>query len=199
MNLQNVGADSLSSLSSRSGRNSARGHHSTQQLVPNPLIQKNAEATSGASGDLGQAATKTAIDDGYVKVDYFKTIKSLNQANMSIRANEEVNETLKNVSEMVDPSKEGAVFEIKNQVPEVGFKTVDYVPKQPVMEYLNSIEGKHKNKIDQYKNYALNLKERYQKYETESSRHYSNVIKRHQRSTDDLIAKKEEMLHELST
>ena len=49
---------------------------------------------------------------------------------------------------MVDPSKEGAVFEIKNSAPEVGFKTVGYVPKQPVMEYLNNIESKHKNKID---------------------------------------------------
>jgi len=115
LNLNNVG-ESMSSLSSRSGMNSARGHHPTQQLVPNPGVQKNAEAaaTSGTSGDLGQAATKTAIDDGEVKVDYFRRIKSLNQANMSIRANEEVNATLKNVKEMVDPSKEGAVFEIKN-------------------------------------------------------------------------------------
>ena len=47
------------------------------------------------------------------------------------------------------------------------------------MEYLNNIEAKHKNKIDQYKDYALSLKDRYQKYETESQRHYASVIKRH--------------------
>lgn len=62
-------------------------------------------------------------------MDYFRRIKTLNQANMSLRGNTTLNSTLKNVNEMVDPSKEGAVFEIKNSAPEVGFKTVGYVPK----------------------------------------------------------------------
>ena len=88
------------------------------------------------------------VEDGGEKVDFFKKIKSLNQANMSLKGNESLNFALKNVNEMIDPSKEGAVFEIKNSAPEVGFKTVGYVPKQPVMEYLNNIESKHKNKID---------------------------------------------------
>ena len=49
LNLNNVGGDSLSSLSSRSGMNSARGHHPTP-LIPNLDIQPNAEAASSGTG-----------------------------------------------------------------------------------------------------------------------------------------------------
>ena len=98
---------------------------------------------------------------------------------MSLKGTSTLNSALNNVRELVDTSKDGAVFQIKNSAPEVGFKTVGYVPKEPVVEYLKSKEAQHKSKIDQYKNYASSLKERYQKYETESQRHYANVIKSH--------------------
>ena len=48
-----------------------------------------------------------------------------------------------------------------------------------------------------YKTYALTLKERYQKFETESQRHYANIIKKQQKVTDDMLKNKEDMLYEL--
>ena len=118
LNLNNVGGDSRSALSSRSGLNSARGDHPPISLLPNPVQDKSAEDGAGQ---------EEAESPG--KVDYFRRIKTLNQANMSLKGNSALNSTLQNVNEMVEPSKEGAVFEIKNSAPEVGFKSVGYVPK----------------------------------------------------------------------
>ena len=47
LNLNNVGGDSRSSLSSRSGLNSARGYHPPISLLPNPAQEKNAEDGAG--------------------------------------------------------------------------------------------------------------------------------------------------------
>ena len=70
---------------------------------------------------------------------------------------------------MVDPTKDGSIFEIKNAAPEASVpKTIDYIPKKPAMEHLKKIDRSHKEKVEKYKDYASHLKERYQKYEIES-------------------------------
>lgn len=55
----------------------------------------------------------------------------------------------------------------------------------------------HKEKVLKYKSYALTLKEKYQKFESESQRHYANIIKKQQKVADDVLKKKEDMLQEL--
>lgn len=98
---------------------------------------------------------------------------------MSLKSNSNINKNLYKINGIIDSSKEATNTELKSSLQEVGFKTVGATSNQPVMEYLNNIEAKHRNKIDQYKNYAMSLKERYQKYENESQRHYADVIKKH--------------------
>ena len=46
--------------------------------------------------------------------------------------------------------------------------TIEYIPKAPAIAHLKKIETMHKEKVMKYKTYALTLKERYQKFETES-------------------------------
>ena len=70
---------------------------------------------------------------------------------------------------MVDATPDGSIFEIKNAAPEASVpKTIDYIPKKPSMEHLKKIDRQHKEKVEKYKVYAHDLKERYQKYEIDS-------------------------------
>jgi len=48
-----------------------------------------------------------------------------------------------------------------------------------------------------YKQYTLDLKEKYHKFEVESQRHYANIIKKHQQQTDDIINNKEALLQQM--
>lgn len=48
-----------------------------------------------------------------------------------------------------------------------------------------------------YKQYTLDLKEKYHKFEVESQRHYANIIKKHQQQTDDIINNKEDLLQQM--
>lgn len=57
---------------------------------------------------------------------------------------------------------------------------VDYIPKEPVMEHLKKVEMRHNQKVQQYKQYTLDLKEKYREFEVESRRHYADIIKKHQ-------------------
>jgi len=72
--------------------------------------------------------------------------------------------------------------------------TTDYIPKKPVMEHLKKVEMRHQEKVQLYKQYTIDLREKYQKFEVESQRHYSNIIKKHQQQTDDIINNKEALL-----
>ena len=48
-----------------------------------------------------------------------------------------------------------------------------------------------------YKQYTIDLKEKYHKFEVESQRHYANIIKKHQQQTDDIINNKEALLQQM--
>ena len=50
---------------------------------------------------------------------------------------------------------------------------------------------------EKYKAYATALKGKYATFEIESQRHYRDIIKRHQKDTDQLLVKKDEILYEL--
>ena len=94
---------------------------------------------------------------------------------------------------------QGAIFEIKNSAHYEGgqFTTTDYIPKQPVMEHLQRMEKRHQDKVALYKQYTLDLKEKYHKFEVESQRHYANIIKKHQQQTDQIISDKEDLVEQM--
>ena len=79
----------------------------------------------------------------------------------------------------------------------VAQQQVELIPKAPAIAHIKKIEQMHKEKVMMYKTYALTLKDRYQKFESESQRHYANIIKKQQKVTDDMLKKKEDMLTEL--
>ena len=56
---------------------------------------------------------------------------------------------------------------------------------------------RHNEKVAQYKQYTLDLREKYHKFEIESQRHYANIIKKHQEQTDDIITSKETLVKEM--
>ena len=98
--LNNIGADSVSSISSRSGLNSARGGTKPfGALLTNP----NGDMNSARLDLKGNQNADAAQEE---KVDYFKKIKTLNNTNMSIRENKETNSALRNVKEMLDPARD---------------------------------------------------------------------------------------------
>lgn len=65
------------------------------------------------------------------------------------------------------------------------------------MEHLKKVEMRHNEKVQLYKQYTLDLKEKYMKFEVESQRHYANIIKKHQKQTDDIIDNKESLLEQM--
>lgn len=74
---------------------------------------------------------------------------------------------------------------------------MEYIPKQPAIEHLNALHHQHKEREEKYKAYAQALKNKYATFEIESQRHYRDIIKRHQKDTDQLLSKKDEILYEL--
>ena len=94
---------------------------------------------------------------------------------------------------------QGAVFEVKNSALYSGGEstTTDYIPKKPVMEHLKKVEMRHQEKVQLYKQYTIDLREKYQKFEVESQRHYANIIKKHQQQTDEIINNKEALLEQM--
>ena len=75
-------------------------------------------------------------------------LRSLNNDNLSIREKADLKTQLKNVKEVLDPTKEGAVFEIGTSVQhEKEPKTTEYIPKEPVMEHISRLEAKHAERI----------------------------------------------------
>jgi len=93
---------------------------------------------------------------------------------------------------------QGAIFDIKDSAQYQGdqLSTTDSVPQKPVMEQLKRVE-RHNEKVQLYKQYTLDLKEKYHKFEVESQRHYANIIKKHQQQTDDIINNKETLLQQM--
>ena len=65
------------------------------------------------------------------------------------------------------------------------------------MEHLKRVEMRHNEKVELYKQYTIDLKEKYHKFEVESQRHYANIIKKHQQQTDDIINNKEALLQQM--
>ena len=94
---------------------------------------------------------------------------------------------------------QGAVFDIKDQAKynDDQLSTTDYIPKKPVMEHLKRVELRHNEKVQLYKQYTIDLKEKYHKFEVESQRHYANIIKKHQQQTDEIINNKEALLQQM--
>jgi len=89
------------------------------------------------------------------------------------------------------------VFDIKNLAPEVPYEKVEYIPKAPVIEHLKNLEAEQADKVAKYKQYAIDLKSKYQKFEFEAQRHYAQILKKHQKQTDELLSKKEDMFYKL--
>lgn len=77
--------------------------------------------------------------------------------------------------------------------------TVDYIPRRPVMDHLSRLEAKHSEKVQQYKKYALDLKAKYREFELESHKHYALIIKKLQRTKDDIITNKESLIEEMTS
>ena len=65
------------------------------------------------------------------------------------------------------------------------------------MEHLKRVELRHNEKVQLYKQYTIDLKEKYHKFEVESQRHYANIIKKHQQQTDEIINNKEALLQQM--
>lgn len=128
-----------------------------------------------------------------------KRMNALNNDGLSVREKQDLRDQLKNVKEVIDPNRSGAIFEIKNSAHYEGgqFTTTDYIPKKPVMEHLQQMEKRHLDKVALYKQYTLDLKEKYQKFECESQRHYANIIKKHQQQTDQIISDKEDLVEQM--
>lgn len=128
-----------------------------------------------------------------------KRMSVLNNDGLSMREKQDLRELLKNVKEVADPSRSGAVFEVKNSALYSGGEstTTDYIPKKPVMEHLKKVEMRHQEKVQLYKQYTIDLREKYQKFEVESQRHYANIIKKHQQQTDEIINNKEALLEQM--
>lgn len=87
LNMNGVQSEQNRPLSSRSsGMNSARG--------------------LGKTDGLNKPSATPMNDINENRVNYFKRIQTLNNKDMSIKDKVEVNDNLKNVREMVDPTKE---------------------------------------------------------------------------------------------
>lgn len=97
---------------------------------------------------------------------------------MSGRDQKDMNQTFEKVIEVVDNQNAGTVFSIKNEAPDVPFNKVEYIPKGPVMEHLRMLEEKQREKEEKYKKYAIDLKQKYSKFEYESQKHYAEILKR---------------------
>ena len=72
------------------------------------------------------------------------------------------------MTELIDNQHAGTVFSIKGEAPEVPFNKVEYIPKGPVMDHLRMLEEKQREKEEKYKKYAVDLKQKYSKFEYES-------------------------------
>ncbi len=73
----------------------------------------------------------------------------------------------------------------------------DFIPKQPIIDHLEKIKQKNKDKVNKYKSFAIDLKNKYKVEQDESKKHYSNFIKTKQKQTDDLFHQKEDLYYHL--
>ena len=59
------------------------------------------------------------------------------------------------------------------------------------------MEKQHREREGKYKNYTMQLKERFKTFESESQKHYASVIKKMKHETDELLLLKEDMLFKM--
>lgn len=48
----------------------------------------------------------------------------------------------------------------------------DFIPKQPVMDHIEKMKKKNKEKVDKYKSFAIEIKNKYKQANDESKKHY---------------------------
>lgn len=62
-----------------------------------------------------------------------------------------------------------------------------------MVDHLDKLEKKNKDKVSKYKQFAIDLKQKHKHAEHESTKNYQDFIKIKQEQTDELMNKKEDM------
>eukprot|EP00347_Sterkiella_histriomuscorum_P020482 403337633 len=97
--------------------------------------------------------------------------------------------------EIID--KNGALFKLGTNTPSYQLKQEVYIPRSEAIEVIKRIEQEAKNRIDQYKHFTIQLKDKYNLYEQEAHTYYYQIIDDQKSKLKALIKEKQVLLLKL--